>query len=178
MKSDNKYDPLCLSANVQERIDKKASGCTVNISKASKPLALSNSSMSRPQQNSLKDDFLEMLFPVSPESHTPSNSEKTPKNTGNFQTNGTKELFSPLKKGEVKEKGLSEIQNSFSFQIDNSALGALEVKGSYNQGNLLLNIELPPAMGLNEQKVLIKILEAKLSKQLGVALEVKIGRSN
>jgi len=66
----------------------------------------------------------------------------------------------------------------FSFQIDNSALGALEVKGSYNQGNLLLNIELPPAMGLNEQKVLIKILEAKLSKQLGVALEVKIGRSN
>lgn len=141
-------------------------------------LALSNPSMSRPQKNSLKDDFLEMLFPVSPESHTPSNSEKTPKNTGNFQTNGTKELFSPLKKGEVKEKGLSEIQNSFSFQIDNSALGALEVKGSYHQGNLLLNIELPPAMGLNEQKVLIKILEAKLSKQLGVALEVKIGRSN
>lgn len=184
MKPESKYDPVSINERVRDRIEKKAngSGSPVPPSATARAQASQSHFSSSKNADSLKDEFMDLLFTSTP-SNTSGNTAQAPtKKSGisdeNLKTKGTKELFSPLNKGEVKERKADESKGPFSFSINNSALGELNIQGSYQNGNLMLNVEMPPKLSINEQKVLAKILEAKLSKELGVKLEVKIGRRN
>lgn len=172
-----KYDPLSLSLRVKEKINQKANRTGVQ-EPAFTPGKQSLSSNPSPQQTSnkqLKEHFLDLLLDEQQTLPHDNPKETFVNNEKKLQNNGTKELFSPLNKGE-KKKEESE-KTPFSFSIDNSALGKLELKGNYDNGILILNIELPAAMATKEQATLASILKIKLSKELGVPLEIKIGSS-
>jgi hypothetical protein len=172
-----KYDPLSLSLRVKEKINQKANRTGVQ-EPAFIPNKQSLASNPTPQQlpnKQLKEHFLDLLLDEQQTLPHDNSKETFVNNEKKLQNNGTKELFSPLNKGEEKKKEAEKIP--FNFSIDNSALGKLELKGSYNGGTLILNIDLPTAMGTKEQATLANILKIKLSKELGVPLEIKIGSS-
>lgn len=174
MKPEPKHDPSSVSTHVRERIEKKASGCA-----APRDVPVARHTNNHPQ--TMKDEFLDLLFSGSSPNATVGTGNGTENKTclahEKLKTKGTKELFFPLNRGEAKERNVDGSKNPFAFSINNSTLGELNIQGTYLNGNLQLHVEMPPKMGIQEQQVLAKILEAKLSKELGVKLEVKIGRS-
>jgi hypothetical protein len=172
---DGKYDPLSITNRVKDRIEKKANGVAVPDAKPISSQHISAQHDHHTSARQLKEDFLDFLLDDPKTAQNASAEDNRSSSEKNLQIKGTKELFSPLNKGEVKEK--SSEKSPFSFAINNSALGELTINGDYSSGGLVLSIDLPKPMDVKDQYVLAKILKTKLSKELGVPLEVKIGRS-
>lgn len=172
MKTDPEYNPLSISTRVGEKIEQKANGCTVQPA-SQKTRFTSLPSHENSEGKPLKDEFIELLL------HGPSEQKKSPFKEiqsfeeKNLQIKGTKEPFFPLNKQEVKEKE----KPPFAFTISNTAYGELTAEGVYDGNKLFLKVNLLKKLTAKEQDTLAAILKVKLSTELNVPLEVKIGCS-
>ena len=172
MKTDPEYNPLSISTRVREKIEQKANGCTVQPA-PQKTRFTSLPSHENSEGKPLKDEFIELLLNAPSEQKKPSFKEIEPLEEKNLQVKGTKELFFPLNKQEVEEKE----KPPFSFTILNTAYGELTAHGVYAGKKLFLKINLLKKLTAKEQDTLAAILKVKLSTELNVPLEVKIGCS-
>lgn len=179
MKTESQYDPMSLSLRVKERVEKRARG-TLTGDPASTP------NMPPPKQketgglqdaeNSISDEFLNLLF-TPPADLPPTLPRQAQNKSNNFDSLGTMRNSLPLK---LQEEKIPELQNSkqaFSFKINNLPEGEVKVSGSYIGGKLKLALRLANKLSVQQQDVLVKMLKAQLSNELGVPLEVEIDRS-
>lgn len=177
MNTTDPYDPLSLRTLVKQRIEDKANGCKPQIKLNT--LSAHETPQTRHRSHAdeeMKHEFLGMLLDQDPD--RPSHFEEDQaQSTGKINFGeGTKNDFFSLNKQGVKEKKSSK--ESFSFRINNSQAGNIEISGSYKNEILALNIITEKPLSLDERKILSQIIKAKLSAELKTELEIKIDHIN
>lgn len=177
MKTTDPYDPLSLSTLVKQRIEDKANGCRPQIKvNTHSAHGTSHSHHRSHTDEEIKHEFLGMLLDQDPEEscHLEKDQDQSTRKINSGE--GTMHDFFSLNKQGVKEKNLSK--EAFSFRINNSQAGNIEISGSYKNEVLALNIITEKSLSLDERKILSQIIKAKLSAELKTELEIKIDHSN
>ncbi|HEX4844508.1 MAG TPA: hypothetical protein VFV57_12615 [Limnobacter sp.] len=172
------HDPLSIDQLVKQRVAKRAHGVSVELvptlhTSDAKPSKPANSTHSDIDKDELANQFLGLLFPATTQSQ--SSQEATGQSTPeNLQMLGTNQFFSPLKKQEDSVDQRKNEKTPFSFCIENSSLGAIQLNGQWRGGALQVQLQMPTAMTLQQKKALAAILSRRLSYELGVTTEIEI----
>lgn len=178
MKTESQYDPMSLSIRVKERVEKRARGTLTGEPATPNMPAPKQKETGGPHghENSISDEFLNLLFTPHADLTQPFPNQ-TKNKSNNLDSLGTMRNSLPLK---LQEEKISELKNSkqtFSFKINNLPEGEVKVSGSYIGGKLKLILRLANNLSVQQQDVLVRMLKAQLSNELGVPLEVEIDRS-
>lgn len=181
MKTENQYDPHSLTAKVKERLEKRARGTLTGESHSN--LAAHKATDSLPKtgtfqfEESVSDQFMGLLLgtPHTENRHVKKEQEK---HAEKFNFHGTKASSLSLNLQEEEKQISGGSKEGFSFSINNLPEGKVQVNGTYVQGKLEVTLNLAQNLSVKEQDALAKILGSRLSVELGVPLEVKIGRNN
>lgn len=172
MKTSGSFDPLSITHRVRTRLENKANGVSVpDVSPTPRHPNLPVSSTHTMNNNEhLKNQFMNLLLgePLSAD-QAPSSSESAKE----FEhISGTKQFFSPLNKQEYTKTDSPTQSTPFQFCVQNSALGELEVQGEWLNGRMQVSIKLAQALEPKERRLLGHILKMRLSRELGIDLEV------
>lgn len=167
------YNPLSIEQQLRNRLEKRASGVSLpedrllqmnTLAAPSARTPLSDVNQTKPE---LENHFMNLLF-------TDSNNLCSPERENLDKKIGTKQFFSPLKlQEESKTEAVTE-KEPFTLIVETSSLGSLKLNGMWRNGTLQVQLQLPTKLDIQQKKVLVAILEKKLTQELGVQTEIQI----
>lgn len=167
------YNPLSIEQQLRNRLEKRASGVSLP---ESRPLQMNANSTSaarrpfnsaKPAESELENHFMNLLF-------TGGNDSPIPEHVNLDTKIGTKQFFSPLKLQEESKSEMPTEKDPFCLLIETSSMGSLQLNGTWKNGTLQVQLQLPKQLDAQQKKVLIAILEKKLTQELGVQTEIEI----
>lgn len=167
------YTPLSIEHLTRNRLEKRASG----VSPSERSLLPTNAhklpAMQTPfsktieSEAELENHFMNLLFADGNKSNL--------LECKNFDTKiGTKQFFSPHKLQEESKTETKTEKEPFSLVIETSSLGSLTLNGVWKHGALQVQLQLPAKLDAQQKKILLAILEKKLTQELGVQTEIEI----